>query len=107
MVRQYLNCTQPPLGTFDSELGHGGMLRARLEGCRAVRDQAVASAIAAYPKGRPGDPRAHVAAIFESLDRGAVLNARFMDRMEAGEVSPPAEGQTIILQDEDDGSDDR
>ena len=99
MVGEYRRCTHP-VGPVDPGLGHEGSLRARLVGCKAVRDRAVGSAIAAYPKGRPGDPRAHVAAIFESIDKGSLLNARFMDKMNAGQVPPPAEGETIILSEE-------
>ncbi|HEV2079391.1 MAG TPA: hypothetical protein VGR19_05790 [Allosphingosinicella sp.] len=103
MMREYQRCTHP-VGPVDLELGHEESLRARLAGCKAVRDRAIASAIAAYPKrpDRPGDLRAHVATIFDSVDKGALLNARFMDRMTAGQVPPPADGETIILSEEND-----
>jgi hypothetical protein len=100
MVREYSLCIHP-VGQMpkDPELGYEGPMQARIAGCKAMRHRAAESALAVYKKrpDRPGNRREQVAAIFDSLEQGALMNARYLDGMDAEKIQPPDDGGSIDL----------
>ncbi|HEX8534691.1 MAG TPA: hypothetical protein VF662_11025 [Allosphingosinicella sp.] len=105
MVQEYQRCLHPAGRTvYDPGAGYEGATRARLADCSAVRDWAISSALTAYKAGHKTEQRSseQVEAIFERLDKQALLNARYFDKLEAGEVPPPRPGEVIVLSEDND-----